>query len=392
MRIESDAIERILQNATETLHNSKMQIFEIVQAAQQEKDHLIQELQQIMEDLTSTIETVDELERQFRRSRIRLVEVSRDFKRYTEKDIQEAYETATKFQLNLTVNRKREEHLKQKRDELQQRIRSLERTLERAEAIMSQMSVVLEYLSGDLSQVTRILESAKNRQLIGLKIILAQEEERRRIAREMHDGPAQSMAHLALRTDIAERMLAKGELDVVKEELAELKRSVRAELEEVRKIIFNLRPMALDDLGLVPTLRKYTQDFEEKTKIYTRLDIRGREKRLPSAMEVALFRLVQESLSNAAKHAQATQVLVELSYEPEDRIRVSITDNGIGFDPGEWKAQLRQGGNHFGLVGMKERVELLEGTFEINSTKGAGTKVVIDVPINQTTKGEVNHE
>ncbi|GJM73676.1 hypothetical protein HMSSN036_58920 [Paenibacillus macerans] len=138
------------------------------------------------------------------------------------------------------------------------------------------MGVVLEYFSGELGQVTRILESAKNRQLIGLKIILAQEEERKRISREIHDGPAQLLANLVLRTEIVERMLAKQEFKLVQDEIVDLKAQVRSSLEEMRKVIFNLRPMALDDLGLIPTLRKYVHDYEEKTKIRATFETRGK--------------------------------------------------------------------------------------------------------------------
>lgn len=385
--VDIDDIERVLQNATEALENSKHHIFEISEAARQEHQMLINELQRVVEDLNETIHAVDELDVQFRRSRTRLVEVSRDFRRFGEKDIREAYENATKLQLSLTINREKEESLKQKRDELQKRIRNLERTIERAEALFSQMNVVLEYLSGDLGQVTRILESAKNRQLLGLKIILAQEEERRRIAREIHDGPAQSMANLILRTDIAERMLAKGELDVVKQELGELKRNVRTELEEVRKIIFNLRPMTLDDLGLVPTIRKLLQDFEEKTRIHTKFEFRGRDRRISSPMEVALFRLVQESLTNVQKHANASYVTVEMAYLSDNMMRVSIADNGVGFDLQRWETKTASGGgNSFGLVGMRERVELLEGKFQIESSKQAGTRIVIEVPLDDRSR------
>jgi two-component system sensor histidine kinase DegS len=392
VNVEVDAVERVLKSATEALESGKYQIYEISESARQEQEALKRELQQVMEDLNETILLVDKMEEQYRRARVRLVEVSRDFKRYGEKDIRDAYENATQLQLTLTVNREKEGNLKQKRDELHKRIRNVERTIERAEALFSQMNVVLEYLSGDLGQVTRILESAKNRQLLGLKIILAQEEERRRIAREIHDGPAQSMANLILRTDIAERMLAKGELEVVKTELGELKRNVRMELEEVRKIIFNLRPMTLDDLGLVPTIRKLTQDYEEKTKIRTKFELRGRERRLASAMEVALFRLVQESLTNVLKHADATYVSVEMSFPAEGVIRVVIIDNGIGFDVARWQSKVSSGGGaSFGLVGMRERAELLEGKFEIESNVNAGTKIAIEVPLDDASKEEVNH-
>ena len=392
MNVEVDAIERVLKNATEALESSKYHIYEIGEAARQEQEALSTELQRAMEELDETIRTVDKLEEQYRRARVRLVEVSRDFKKYGEKDIRDAYETATQLQLSLSINREKESNLKSRRDDLQKRIRNIDRTIERAEALFSQMNVVLEYLSGDLGQVTRILESAKNRQLLGLKIILAQEDERRRIAREIHDGPAQSMANLILRTDIAERMLAKGEYDVVKAELADLKQNVRTELEEVRKIIFNLRPMALDDLGLVPTIRKLTQDFEEKMKIRTRFELRGKERRLATGMEVALFRLVQESLTNVAKHADATHATVEMSFLGDSAVRVVISDNGVGFDLNRWSSKAAAGESaSFGLVGMRERVELLEGKFEIESNVNAGTKIAIEVPLDDGSKEEENH-
>jgi len=392
LNVEVDAIERVLKNATEALESSKYHIYEIGEAARQEQEALSTELQRAMEELDETIRTVDKLEEQYRRARVRLVEVSRDFKKYGEKDIRDAYETATQLQLSLSINREKESNLKSRRDDLQKRIRNIDRTIERAEALFSQMNVVLEYLSGDLGQVTRILESAKNRQLLGLKIILAQEDERRRIAREIHDGPAQSMANLILRTDIAERMLAKGEYDVVKTELADLKQNVRTELEEVRKIIFNLRPMALDDLGLVPTIRKLTQDFEEKMKIRTRFELRGKERRLATGMEVALFRLVQESLTNVAKHADATHATVEMSFLGDSAVRVVISDNGVGFDLNRWSSKAAAGESaSFGLVGMRERVELLEGKFEIESNVNAGTKIAIEVPLDDGSKEEENH-
>ncbi len=389
LNFDVEAIERIMNHATEAMQDSKYQIFEICEAARQEKDSLSKELQQVMVQLRETIASVDELGEKYRRSRVRLVEVSRDFHRYGEKEIRTAYEQASEIQLGLTIAREKEETLKCRRDDLQRRLRNIERTVERAEALFSQMNVVLEYLSGDFSQVTRILESAKTRQLLGLKIILAQEEERKRIAREMHDGPAQSMANLILRTEIAERMLARGETDVVREELAGLKSQVRVELEEVRNIIYNLRPMALDDLGLTPTIRKLTQDFEEKQRVRTRFEVKGRERRLTSGMEVALFRMVQEALTNIVKHAQATHVQVELSFGASS-VKMVVQDNGVGFDTRKMEERGSRE-EHFGLVGMQERVELLEGSCTIESDRQKGTRVTIEVPFENTVKEEVNH-
>jgi two-component system, NarL family, sensor histidine kinase DegS len=379
-------IDRVIKNAVNVMEESKYQIFEIAESARQELTTLNQELESIMKETSETIDKVDLLELEYRRARIRLTEVSKDFIRYKEADIKSAYEKATSIQLDLMVFREKESYLKARRDDLQKRVKNVELSVERAETISSQINVVLEYLSGDLNQVTRILESAKNRQLIGLKIILAQEEERKRIAREIHDGPAQSMANLVLRTEIAERMLAKQEFRMVQDELIDLKGQVRSGLEEIRKIIFNLRPMALDDLGLVPTLRKYVQDFEEKTKIRTVFDTVGREIRLPSAMEAAVYRLVQEAFTNAMKHASATYVSLEITYQA-NMVKIAVNDNGVGFSVEQIEAKTKES-THFGLIGMRERVELLDGRMDIESEKGRGTKVTIHIPINSELRKE----
>ena len=380
MDVRIKDIDNIIKNAISVMEQSKYQIFEIAESARQELLQLRQELERVKKETSETIDKVDELEREYRRARMQLVEVSKDFIRYKETDIKSAYEKATRIQLDLLMYREKETYLKARRDELQQRIKSVEVSLERAETISSQINVVLEYLSGDLNQVTRILESAKNRQLIGLKIILAQEEERKRMAREIHDGPAQSLANLVLRTEIAERMLMKQEFQLVQEELMELKSQVRSGLEEIRKIIFNLRPMALDDLGLVPTLRKFVQDFEEKTKIRAVFETAGRELRMPSAMEAAVYRLVQEAFSNALKHASPTYVSLEIKFYPK-RILITIQDNGVGFDVEQTMARSKKN-SHYGLIGMHERVELLNGKMEIQSAKGQGTKISISIPVS----------
>lgn len=384
--MQFDVIDKLIKEAIEVMEKSKYQIFEICESGRNEHQSMLKELNQVMEETRETVKLVDELEQEFRQARIRLTEVSRDFHRYTEDDIRTAYEAASHLQLQLMIAREKETHLRARRDELQKQILKVEKQIERAETIVSQMNVVLQYLSGDLNQVTRILESAKNRQLLGLKIILAQEEERKRIAREIHDGLAQSMANIVLRTEISERMLLRKEYDLVREELFDLKGQVRSSLEEVRKIIFNLRPMALDDLGLIPTVRKFVQDYEEKTKTRTQFELSGKEKRLPSGMEVAVFRLIQEAFSNIQKHANATFASVEIAFLKKS-VKIIIKDNGIGFNVEQLDQKLMTG-SHFGIMGMRERVELLEGKFKIESSPNNGTKITMSIPINSNQKEE----
>ncbi|NQX61939.1 sensor histidine kinase [Paenibacillus qinlingensis] len=377
--MQPDAIDKVITNAINVMESSKYQLFEIAESSRLEKESLTRELNDIKHETGVTIDLVDMLEKEYKRSRIRLTEVSRDFNKYREEDIKIAYEAAIAFQLQLTVAREKENNLKIRRNDLQVRMKNVDKQVERAETIVSQMNVALEYLSGDLNQLTRIIESAKNRQLLGLKIILAQEEERKRIAREIHDGMAQTLANVVLRTEIAHRMLVKEDISAVKDELVDLKGQVRNGLEEVRKIIFNLRPMALDDLGIVPTLRKYVQDFEDKYRIHTQFNLVGKETRIPSGLEIAIFRLVQEALSNINKHAKATFLSVELTLEPE-QVQIYVVDNGIGFDVPLTELRIAKG-NNFGLLGMRERVELLEGTMVLESEKGSGTKITMLIPI-----------
>lgn len=389
MEFDASAIDRIVKEATKALETSRRNIYEIFESAQNEKEALQTEFKQVMDELDKTISEVDRLESRFKLARIRLREVSRHFDQFSEDHIREAYESATTFQLELTLAREKEQQLKLRRDELQQRIRNLENTLRKAENVGLQMSVVLDYLCGDLTQVTTLLESVKNRQLLGMKILVAQEEERKRLARELHDGIAQTVANVVLRAEIAERLMEKGQTDGLEDELASLKKQARASMEEIRKMIFNLRPMALDDLGLVPLLRKFTQDFEEKEKIHASFNLVGTESRLPSTMEAAIFRLVQEAFSNVVKHAEATRVNLELTFQKQ-MLKLVVEDNGKGFHPEALQAKMSEG-SHFGLIGMRERVELLDGRFNIESAPNEGTKVTILIPIRLDMGKERHH-
>ncbi|MEH7087228.1 histidine kinase, partial [Neobacillus drentensis] len=159
MEQQVDVIDRVIKNAISVMESSKHQIYEILDHARTEMRSLNQELQLVMKEAGETVDKVDQLQRDYRLARIRLTEVSRDFVRYTEADIKSAYEKATQIQMDLMIFREKEIYLRARRDDLQKRVRNVEKSIERAEMIGSQMNVVLEYLSGDLNQVTRILES-----------------------------------------------------------------------------------------------------------------------------------------------------------------------------------------------------------------------------------------
>jgi two-component system sensor histidine kinase DegS len=204
-------------------------------------------------------------------------------------------------------------------------------------------------------------------------LVNAQETERQRLSRQIHDGPAQALSNFILQTEIAMRLM---DVDAAqaREELNNLKSSAMGTFQKVRNFIFELRPMMLDDLGLVPTVRRYVDAFQEQTGLDISVTVTGGERRLEPYLEVMMFRAIQELLGNASRHSQATMVRILLDMGQE-RIRVSVDDNGKGFDP-----EVLQQGNSLGLRLIRERVEMLGGNFEVDSNIGKGTRISFAVP------------
>jgi two-component system sensor histidine kinase DegS len=246
--------------------------------------------------------------------------------------------------------------------------------------LAAEVAVSIDFLAANFRELGSWVESAQQSRALGLHIIRAQEEERRRLAREIHDGPTQLLNSVVLRIDVCQRFFD-SDLQRLKDELQQLKELVRLSLQDVRKIIFDLRPMALDDLGVVPALRTFLKDYQARTGIETDFSVFGNDRRYDPAFEIAIFRIVQEGLTNVYKHAGAARVWVKVETAGGREIKVQVKDDGAGFDP----AEVRPGvaGSKFGLVAMRERVELLGGSMEIQSAPGMGTKLNFNFPLPQ---------
>jgi two-component system sensor histidine kinase DegS len=210
-----------------------------------------------------------------------------------------------------------------------------------------------------------------------VRIIEAQERERQRLSRQMHDGPAQSLTNLILQAEICERLFD-SDADRARTELINLKNAVAATFQKVKGFILNLRPMMLDDLGVIPTLRRYVDSFAENSEVLTNLVITGKERRLEPHKEVTIFRLIQELLNNAAEYAHASSIQISLDLG-DDFARVSIEDNGSGFELTETLTS--PDADRLGLAMMRERVEMLGGRIHFDSSVGRGTKVGFELPI-----------
>jgi two-component system sensor histidine kinase DegS len=210
-----------------------------------------------------------------------------------------------------------------------------------------------------------------------VRIIEAQERERQQLSRQMHDGPAQSLTNLILQAEIAERLFD-SDVDQARAELANLKQAVTNTFQKVRGFILNLRPMMLDDLGLVPTLRRYVDGFSENSGVLTKLVVTGKEQRWASHKEVAVFRLIQGLLNNAIEFDKATSVQVHVDLS-DDQVRVSIEDDGEGVDLEE--ALAAPEADVLGWATMRERVEMLGGDIQFESDVGRGTSVKFRLPV-----------
>jgi two-component system, NarL family, sensor histidine kinase DegS len=243
---------------------------------------------------------------------------------------------------------------------------------------LEKYKAVLERTSSQSTGTSANVSANKEKMASVEMLVNAQESERQRLSRQMHDGPAQALSNFILQTEIAMRLL---EVDPVqaREELSNLKVSAMGTFQKVRNFIFELRPMMLDDLGLVPTIRKYGEAFREQTNLEINVTVTGTERRLEPYIEVMIFRAIQELIGNASRHSQATTVKVLLDMG-DQLIRVTVDDNGKGVD-----TEILEQGNSLGLKLIKERAEMLGGTFEIDSAVGKGTRIGFSVPARVTS-------
>lgn len=373
-QVDVKALDKIVKQAISAVNKSKSQIYDIYEVARSETENVRKELERIQKETADVIFKVDELERGERRARIRLMEVSRDFKLHSEQEIRSAYDDARNIQVQLAVSREHEQNLRRQRDDLELRLRNLSQTVEKAEHLVSQVGAVLDYLGSQMNTAVFQIENLQNAQALGAQAIRMQEEERRRVARDIHDGPAQAIANIVFRAEVCEKLIDT-DLERAKAELRGLREHVRECLRDVRKIIFDLRPMALDDLGLLATLRSVLDSVRDRHCILTEITVTGEEKRFESYQEIGIFRIVQEALNNVIKHAEAKTIRVQVEFSRVG-VAVVIVDDGKGFqvDPD------KQEQGHFGLLGMQERVALLRGKVTIKSEVGRGTRVLVRVP------------
>jgi two-component system, NarL family, sensor histidine kinase DegS len=333
---------------------------------------------QIVEAELETAETksreleasLEQVRDQAEESRVVEKHLLNNLKQFSPSEVQETFANIRDTQLNVERVQLEYEFLTARRAELKDQGQFLRSA--------SQILADLQRMYGENGAPPTAAEGDKQFRDASRQVFQIIEEERMRIARDMHDGPAQSMANLVLQAEILERLLDRNPKQLVTE-LAEFKNSVRNALEETRQLIFDLRPMTLDDLGLVPTLRKFIKEYGDRYGLATRFNVVGQERRLPGNTEGVLFRIIQEALTNVHKHARAKMAEVTMNLQPS-RVSVTVKDDGQGFDVARTEANLHKNKN-LGLLSMRERAELEKGTLEIRSQPGRGTEVKVEIAL-----------
>jgi two-component system, NarL family, sensor histidine kinase DegS len=288
-----------------------------------------------------------------------------NFETLPREDIKEAYEALNDTQQRLYTMRGQLE-------KLQSDQRNLERLADLQRRILD-LSDGLSSLPASSGQ----RKSLPNEQSSIIRVIQTEEAVRQSLVRRMHDGAASSLSNFILQAEICQRFFDVNP-DRARAELNALKSSAGSTFSDVKDFIFDLRPMMLDDLGVVPTLRRYVESFQEKNGLPVPITVTGVERRLESHIEVTIFRNVQELLNNALVHAQATQIQVSLDLA-QDQITVVVEDNGRGFNPDE---AMSSSSRTIGLSTLHERIQLLGGELNIQSSLGQGSRIEFSIPID----------
>jgi two-component system sensor histidine kinase DegS len=278
--------------------------------------------------------------------------------------IKEAYTEAINAQQRLMTIRGQMEKLQAQETSLRQAAETLKKVVDNLSA------------EGTAKSQATAKTTLDARDMI-IRIIDAQEEERDRLATQMHDGPAHSLTNFILQAEICQKLFEKNP-GKARDELTNLMSAARDAFQRVRDFIFDLRPMMLTDLGLVPTLKRYMEAYQNKTGIETEFVMNGRERRLESYLEVLVFRGVQELLVYARDNAGATNLKVTLELG-DDRIRAIVEDNGRGLGTGQLRLT-DANSKSLGLSTLQERVHLVGGTLQVDSVSGQGSRIEIDVP------------
>ena len=373
--VSDSSLRRVLANTIATIEDNKGQIFDIYEATRISLQETGEQLTEVEKSTRISIERVQQLELEEQARKQHLATVSGNFAENSEDEIRKSYEAVANVQVDLALERDNEKRLREQRDRLLIQQNSLKGMLKQAEHLAFAVGSVLSYLSSEIGGVVWQIEQTQKEKFIGSRIIKAQEEERYRISREIHDGPAQEMANLIFQTSVCEKLMD-FDPEGAKQGICELRQQIKSCMACLRQVVFDMRPMSLDDLGLAAALKELCRKLTDKNIIDASFSMDGTEWKLSKSAEIAIFRIVQEALNNAARHSGEKKVRLRVLYTNE-ALSILTEDEGKGFD----EAQIENSDveHRLGLLSMKERGRIIGAQVTITSVKGKGTKVHVRI-------------
>lgn len=377
---EWNQLDLIFLQIINTMEQSRGDIFDISEESRKHCIRLKTELEELRLEAGRIAEELRKNEKLERLARLRLMEVSQKFRSYSETDIKQAYENVREVQLRLLDLRQSEIYLRRRREELTRHVKKFQAINQKADSFINSTGLALKILKGNIDRISETIEDSHRNKQMGLWIIQSQEAERRKIARDLHDGPAQNLAGMMIRLDLIQH-LWETDINRINEEIENIKQMASVSLSEIRRIMFDLKPSLLHEDDFYATLSDFFKDYGAKYDMDIDFVVLGERKKYDMSLEIALFRMVQEAITNVRKHSGTNKALVKLEDNGHSLVLV-IKDEGCGFDLEQTAAKSES----YGIIGMKERVELLGGKVEIISVPDKGTQVIITVPLEGDVK------
>jgi len=369
-------INNVLVIVIEDLDKGKEKILNIADSLRIEFEKQKTELLNIENKIVFVIQEVNRLEMLDKYMRKQLANSSMNF-RSEEKNMENIYESALNVRVEYITMQQEEKRLQNQREILQRSIKKYSDNIEQADSVIGQVSVAMKYLTGEVCDNLENLEG-NNKFSLGIKIVEAQEKERNKIAREIHDGPAQYLASTLMRIDFCKARLK----DNLKEGLIELddvQGNVSKTLKEVRGIISNLRPPFLDGITLKEAIDDLKDNFLEECETKLKVSFQNESCLIDKTIETAIYRIIQELLSNIKKHSKAYNALLRVDIGI-DHIFIKVKDDGIGFNTEEVIDNSRCNNKKYGILGIYERLDELGGNITVQSVIDSGTEYNIKLP------------
>lgn len=371
-------VDDTLKKIIHYIKKNKEEIKEINLFLVKEIKNLKSKAYNIRLEIISLITSIDNEEEKLNSCKNLIKIINENRNKYSEERIKEVYTEVSEIRIKVAILNEREKHLASERNDFEKRIIDLNKIASKSDGIYNNMGIVENFLEGSLSSALEMVEDQGARRGFGKYIITVQEKERERIANDVHDGVAQLMACVVLKTELCSKLISK-DLEKTEEELKNLKEISKQSLKELRRVIYDIRPLNLEGFGLNYTLKKMFLSIKQQFEIDVEYKYKIDEE-IECNISNVLYRIVQESMNNIIKHSKADIVRVDI-YRKNDQIRLNIKDNGIGFDEKQFKKNKKQLGK-YGLCIMEERVKLLMGDITIKSNSIEGTKILVVVPIN----------